>query len=384
MPEMKDEKTAVIANQKSWLLEHGSVSCCVTRRGGHMAPVEFCVGSGESIRPYYISPWQTEPLQLTEPVLIPLRGDFFCMPFGENNAYQGETHAVHGEPAGAIWSFVSLEAEGSRKTLHARLETRGRQGSVDKRITVQAGQDVLYIQHTVNGFAGKTTLGHHATLHGEQEWLISTSPIQFGMVNPGTPLQANGEYSSLLPGSRFSDLRAVPTVWKTPDTSDCTVFPAREGFVDIAQVYFETSEHPVWTTAVNREKGYLWFSLKDQRVLPSMVLWMENHGRHGEPWFGRNCCIGLEDVCGYFAQGLAASAEPNPVNLAGIPTVHDLPGDKPFAVNMIEGVARIPAGFGRVKQVEFREGEVCFIDEHDVQVVTAVDHRFVFNGGFTE
>ena len=55
------------------------------------------------------------------------------------------------------------------------------------------------------------------------------------------------------------------------------------------------------------DEGFLWFSLKDPAVLPMTMLWMENHGRHFPPWNGRNCCLGLEDLCGYFAGGYAPS-----------------------------------------------------------------------------
>ena len=39
-------------------------------------------------------------LEIDEPVLVPLRGDFFCMPFGANlDPYQGEKHVVLGNAA---------------------------------------------------------------------------------------------------------------------------------------------------------------------------------------------------------------------------------------------------------------------------------------------
>lgn len=377
---MKEQKKVVVANQPSWLLENDSISCYVTELGGHMAPVVFEKNSINPIRPYFISPWQNEELALDEPVLVPLRGDFFCLPFGEHNDYQGEHHAVHGEPAGSPWTFVELASHADLRELHLTQANSQRKGSVEKRMWLKDGQSVVYIQHTVNGFAGKTTLGHHATLHGEQTWLISTAPIQFGMVTPDMAPHTNREYISLLPGARFTDLREVPTLWKNVETSDCSIFPNRLGFVDIAQVYFQPRTQPAWTCAVNQEQGYVWFTLKDMKVLPSMVLWMENHGRHGNPWNGRNCCIGLEDVCAYFAQGLAPSAEANPVNLAGIPTTHTLSEDVPFAVNYIEGAARIPAGFGKVADVQFGSGEVTFVDETGMSFSTKVEHDFIFTG----
>ena len=51
-----------------------------------MAPVTFFRDSAQPVRPYYVSPWQEEaPSKMPAPVLVSLRGDFFCLPFGGNN-----------------------------------------------------------------------------------------------------------------------------------------------------------------------------------------------------------------------------------------------------------------------------------------------------------
>ena len=88
-----------IAGQPCWVAANETVELAVTRLGGHMAPVTFYRGTRKPVRPYYISPWQGEGLKIDEPVLVPLRGDFFCMPFGVGGTYRGEQYAVHGPPA---------------------------------------------------------------------------------------------------------------------------------------------------------------------------------------------------------------------------------------------------------------------------------------------
>ena len=75
-------KRKVVASQPAWELANKQVELAVTELGGHMAPVTFYRKSAEPVQPYYISPWQGEKLKIDEPVLVPLRGDFFCMPFG--------------------------------------------------------------------------------------------------------------------------------------------------------------------------------------------------------------------------------------------------------------------------------------------------------------
>jgi len=368
------------AGQLSWMLKNGNNQLFVTSLGGHMAPVSFDFKAKDPIEPYFVNPWHDEELVLEEPVLVPLRGDFFCLPFGENNTVDGESHNVHGETAGEAWTFVDLSEADGVSTLELSMEMNERAGKVTKKIALVEGQTALYQQHHIDGFAGQTTLGHHATLTGEKNWKISTSPLHFGRVNTGTPLMANLEYSSLEPGAWFEELEEVPTVWKEPATSDCSIFPNREGFVDIVQVYFQPQDNtPVWTCAVCEEEGFLWYSFKNREVLPSMVIWMENHGRHGEPWNGRNCCIGLEDVCAYFAKGLVESIAENDTNKAGIPTCHELDGEG-LDVNVVHGVVRIPEGFDKVKTIFFEEGKCVFVSESDKLVAAEINHEFVFTG----
>ena len=79
-------KNQVIHSQPSFVLANEQVSVAITKRGGQMAPVTFKSRDGQQISPYYISPWQDEePANMPAEVLVPLRGDFFCMPFGGND-----------------------------------------------------------------------------------------------------------------------------------------------------------------------------------------------------------------------------------------------------------------------------------------------------------
>ena len=78
-------KSEIMASQPCWLIENGTVRLAITQLGAHMAPVTFCLDSNRPIQPYYISPWQDEKPLIEEPVLVPLRGDFFCLPFGSNS-----------------------------------------------------------------------------------------------------------------------------------------------------------------------------------------------------------------------------------------------------------------------------------------------------------
>jgi hypothetical protein len=202
------------------------------------------------------------------------------------------------------------------------------------------------------------------------------------MTHPGLfsdPVQR--EYQSLQSGQKFKDLRQVPVLRKDSPDADCTSFPARTGFADLIALFKEPkSGEPAWITATNQDGGYMWFSLKDPAVLPATVFWIENHGRHAEPWNGRNRCLGLEDVCGYFAEGIVPSTKPNAITEAGFATAIELTKDRPTVVNYIQGVARIPEGFEMVKTVQFAPGRVTFVSTTGKKVTVPVRHEFLKNG----
>jgi hypothetical protein len=111
---------------------------------------------------------------------------------------------------------------------------------------------------------------------------------------------------------------------------------------------------------------------------------MENYGRHQPPWNGRNCCIGLEDVCGYVALGLRESARKNQVSIRGIPTVLTLSEEHPTEINYIQGAAKIPKGFDRVRKVKFDIDEATFLSDSDKTVTVPVHHDFVYTGSLSE
>ena len=386
-----DAPSRSVHSQPSAILATKDVEVAVTTRGGHMAPVTFFRSSDRPVQPYSVSPWQDEaPLPMPAPVLVTLRGDFFCMPFGGNSAeVAGEKHPPHGEIVGELWEVVGTKQAGDVSTLTMEIDTKVRKGRVIKELSLVDGQNAVYSRHTIEGFAGRAPLGHHATLampEKEGAVRIATSPIRFGMTCPGVfsdPKQR--EYQALLPGAKWTDLAKVPVAWKGAADADLTRLPGRYGYADLVQLVNESSEKtggPAWTTATFSADGYLWFALKDPAVLTTTVFWMENHGRHGHPWNGRNNCLGLEDVTAFFADGLAASVSDNLLSKEGIATAVTLTADKPTTVNYIQGVVRIPEGFENVKTLEFAPGEVTFVSTTGKRVTAPVRHEFLATGTF--
>jgi len=373
-----------VSSQPAWTVRNRNVELAVTRLGGQMAPVTFCRNTARPVRPYYVSPWQTERHPIDEPVVVPLRGDFFCMPFGENtDPFRGEKHACHGEPAMRPWRFRAAGKCGKVTSLTLSMRTKIRPGKVTKTLSLVEGHNVVYSQHVLEGYTGSAPVGHHGTLavpDDEGALLVSTSDFKFGLTTPTKADPAAGCYQSFALGKRFTDLSRVPLIWKDEPVGDCTAFPVRAGFTDILAVFKKPGRTPAWTAAVNAADGYLWFSLKDASVLPTTVFWISNRGLHGAPWLGRNRCLGLEDVCGFLAQGLGPSVKPNAASRAGIPTAVRFSPRRPTAVRTIQGAVRVPRGFGRVARAKFARSRVTFVSTKGKQVAIPVHHEFLTTG----
>jgi len=371
----------VILGQPSWVASSRDVEIAVTTRGGHVAPVTFFRGSARPVQPYYISPWQGKGVRTGVPVLDVLRGDFFCMPFGADNRRGPEDHPIHGEPAGSPWRFDGLERKGGVTRLSLRMSTKTRPGRILKRLTLVDGHNVVYVEHELSGYDGPLCLSHHATLAVPEEpesVRVTASPMRFGQVAPRASLTNDGnEYYALAPGRRFSSLRKVPTIWKDLPWADCGSHPHRRGYMDVIAVFPRTGSLPAWTAVTVPSEGYLWFALRDARLLPQTVFWMDNGGRHAPPWSGINRCLGVEDGCAYFASGLAQSARRNDLNRAGIPTVMRFRPGRMVRIAHIQGVARIPSSFDRVKAASFRKDSVRFSSPSGKSVEAAVSWDFL-------
>ncbi len=190
---------------------------------------------------------------------------------------------------------------------------------------------------------------------------LSTCPTRLGRVVPRKNLSNTGnEYYFLDPGAAFSRLDRVPTIWRRAPSADLSSHPVPRGFMDLAAVFPKPGPAPAWTAVVLSGRGCLWFALRDASLLPQTVFWMSNGGRHAAPWSGVNRCLGIEDGCAYFTFGLGPSVRRNDLNAAGIPTTLTLKPDRPLTIRHIQGMARVPKGFDRVRSARFEPGRVCF------------------------
>ncbi len=370
-----------ILGQKSFVVRNRNVDAAVTELGGHLGPVTFSLGK-QKVAPFSVAPWWDEKLPAGTPALLrALRGDFFCLPFGGNGkAWRGEQHPPHGETANSKWKFESLRRKSGEVCLELSLKTKVRAGRVSKRIRLVNGHSVVYQEHVVSGMEGSMSLGHHAMLKfpdREGAGRLSTSKVALGQVFV-EPVEdpAQRGYSVLKPGAVFDDLETVPDI--TGATADLTRYPARRGFEDIVMLVAHPSVKIGWNAVAFPEEGYVWFALRDPRVLASTVLWISNGGRHYAPWNGRHVNVmGVEDVTAWFHYGLAQSAEANPLSALGCPTHRELSAEKPLSVRYVMGVAPIGKRFERVADIRFGDGTITLEGEAGESVKVPVDVKFL-------
>ena len=369
--------TTKIFGQPSWMISSDHVSAAITEIGGHVGPVQFRL-DGRVIEPFSVAPWAEEVVPPGTPAILRvLRGDFFCAPFGGNETpWRGEKHPPHGDSANARWRFESCAGG----TLRLSLRTRTRPGKIDKLVELREGETNIYCRHVLTGMEGPMSFGHHAMLKfpdAEGSGILSTSRLLHGQVAPRPfELPASGGYQCLKAGSAITRLDRVETA--DGKRADLRRYPARRGFEDLVMLVHEAEPDFAWSAVTFPNERYVWFSLKDPRVLRSTVLWISNAGRHYPPWSGRHAGVmGIEDVTSYFHYGLAESVRPNPVSRLGFPTCLKLKISAPLTVSYIMGVAAIPTGFGEVRAIRREAGSIVIESREGLRVRTAVDSGFL-------
>ena len=351
----------------------------ITTRGGMLAPVVFHL-PGRDVQPYSLAPWQPSEFPEILPLLSVLRGDFFCLPFGEQTK-----GPPHGEPANANWTFVSKD----ERSLRFKMETSDSGAMIAKIISTRAGHHAVYAEYLVSNLEGDFNYGNHPILDlsnlSEGSGRITTSPIRWGSVYPGVfSNPAAGETQALAKGTEFSDPREVKLA--SGGTTDLTRYPSRHGNEDLVMMVnvAATEEQPfAWSAAVL--DGYLWFSLKDPADFPGTVLWITNGGRTAAPWNGRHLGrIGIEEVCSHFHDGPEISRK-DLLAKHGIPTTRRFKRGDTISLRTIQAVALVPADFGEVRSiVPNGEHGVLITGESGAAIEVPIDWQFVLQGKGTE
>lgn len=340
-------KVQTIHGEPSYTFGTPLVKAALTREGGHLGPVRFAIGD-RWVAPYALAPWHPEECGKDVPAILRvLRGDFFCLPFGDD----GDGTPVHGETANCTWKLVRAKAA----SVELKMELKGQPGEVVKTVSVRPDERAVYQEHVISGLSGRFNFGHHAILQFPEEggpFYINVSPFRFGATRPDSFTNpAIGEYSALKVDARFRSLDAVPLAMG--GTTDLRQMPARSGYEDLVMVSSRAQDF-AWTAATL--DGYIWISLKDPEVLPSTLFWFSNGGRHYSPWNGRHRGrVGLEEVCSHFNDGRKLSGK-DLLKSRKIPTSRLFSAQKPTHVRVIQLVHPVSEGFGMVTKVQRQPG----------------------------
>ncbi|MDZ4741816.1 MAG: hypothetical protein SGI98_00170 [Verrucomicrobiota bacterium] len=381
MPSPKSTHS-VVFGQKSWTLKSSTVELALTQTGGHLAPVVFD-RKKRKLQPYSVAPWHKEKSpSIQPPILRILRGDFLCMPFGGwGQVVKGKTLQLHGESANAPWKLEKNISEDGDHVLHVSQKQKDLGGRIDKVLLLRDGHQAVYNQHIISGINGPMNLGHHATLKFPEmpgSGLISTSAFKFGEVFPkGLEKPENAGYTSLKAGGTFSSLGKVPLA--TGEFTDLSRYPARKGFEDLVMMASDPDLPFAWSAASFPQEQYVWFALKDPRILRQTIFWISNGGRHFAPWNGRHFAVmGMEDVTSYYGETIKECSSPNSFSKRGFPTHITLSAKAPLKINYIMGCVPTPKGFGKVSSIT-ADGKKITLHSGKLRVSTPLDIEFLFS-----
>ncbi len=372
-----------IYGQPSYTIQTQQISMSVSQHAGCVAPVRFYRDTNTPIEPLAIAPWWKEKMPPgTPPVIKALRGDFFCMPFGgSKTAYKGIAYPPHGETANRNWQFQDFVQKQSGKTLHLCMDLNLQKGRVEKALSIVEGQNVIYSRHRISKLSGPMSFSHHATLQFPDR--PGAAKLSFSrFIHAATFYERVespdvGTYSSLKPNSVIKDLTKVPLIDGT--TTDLTRYPNRRGYEDIAMICADPTLELAWSAATFAQEHYVWFNLKNPKILTSTVLWFSNKGRYYAPWNGRHINVmGMEEGTTFWGDGIANSAKNNDFTKRGIQTCHRFRSSEIFDVPVIMGVARIPRGFQEVLDIQvLSEDHIRLIGHEKFKVDVAVNTDFL-------
>lgn len=369
---MTDVELKTVHGEPSLCISNDSVTAWMTLRGNHIAPVTFHSAAGD-ISPYSLAPWVSGENPDRDAVLDVLRGDFWCLPFGEQP--NGPTH---GESASEPWTPARI----TPSEAHVRLNFNDNHSQIDKIVSVREGQSALFQEFSISGLQGDFPYGTHPILD------LSTFPAGTARISVGQLRWASvvtgifsdpalGEHQILAEGATFENLAAVPAA--DGGSVDLSRYPTAVAHEDLVMLTQAGDSHGFAWTAVS-VPGYVWLALKNVQDFPSTLLWVSNGGRTQSPWDGTHVGrLGVEDVCSYFHRGLEESRK-NHLSHLGIATTKPFTANQKTTLRTVQAVAPTGQDFGKVVAVETpRDGIIRIMDEQGLSCDAKIDWQFVLH-----
>jgi len=299
--------------------------------GGMLGPAEFNLPGHDKISPLTCPDWSDHPeAENFVPMIRDLCGDFMCAPFGapemfealpehwREGAGQGmpEDPWFHGYSANMPWEITPDADDPTRATMTsqppdphplARLERRvsllqdGPGYQVELCITARRDVQFPLSQHPCFIMPKQPGTLRLEVSHEGQGW---TYPMPF--VPENAPVAVD---------TRFDSLNAVPRV--DGGVIDLSQLPPAEPCEALLQLTVPDGD----VRLVYEQEGYALRFTYDADLLPSLVLWISNHGRMATPFDGNFRTLGIEAVAGAFDLGPTVSnSAQNPIARDGVAT----------------------------------------------------------------
>jgi hypothetical protein len=313
------------------------------------------------LQPLHRAPWLDSGETLPEhiaPVERRLAGDFFCAPFAQAT----QDVPIHGWAANGSWESAGIVGSADRSlsaTYHLRQSVSG--ARLTKHLTLCAGHPVVYQSHVFQGGEGHIPVAHHAMLHVPGGAQLSFSPKGAGRTPPAAPETDPARGRSILAYPQLFDALAAVRC-ADESVTDASFYPFARRHEDVIVL----SEMPGgvlgWSAALATRDGFLFFAIKDARLLPHTVLWMSNGGRDYPPWNGRHLAvIGIEEG----AVGLhlpAGHCGGDDVSAAGLPTGLSLDESRTTTIRYAFGAVPAPQDWTRVSDIRVTADSLTLTD----------------------
>jgi len=118
----------------------------------------------------------------------------------------------------------------------------------------------------------------------------------------------------------------------------------------------------VFTAVTMPGKGLLYFQLKDPKVFSETLFWMSDGGRYAPPFSGRvTGVLGVEEITGYFWEGIKPSVEPNHVTQKGYRTAVDFKRGTPQDFRLIMAAIPVSKDFAGVTDIVRKDGKTVTV-----------------------
>ena len=279
--------------QPVYKLENDRIRIMTTVQNACVLPY-FLFRDGREICPYWLAPWWNDRLYDDgSTISSTLRGNFFCM---ERKGLQGYEH---GRCANSPWELDGVEDKQDRKVMKLRFSDPDG-GWIEKHLEIRNDDTAVYETEILKGFSGEFTYNTHPCLKVPKECFAASLDGNWKEMQTanGKLLDTEGGTYSRLPAlTRITDRKKVTTVYG--EEVDLGRHPQPKGTIDLLIADTDATDGLGYAVFANPEEGYLYYQIKDAKVLPNTMFWLFNGGRHFAPWNGTtDGCLGVEEMSG--------------------------------------------------------------------------------------